>query len=78
MPVSGARTFFLVLVDSAARRFTVRGPMTDDRAWTAQVAAARMAGRRVTCSTSYRATLDDVVRSYANQTGYTYTPDAIV
>jgi hypothetical protein len=40
---------FLVVVDEDRKRFTVEGPVPDDRPWNAAIAAAQQEGRKVKC-----------------------------
>lgn len=41
--------FLLVVVDHETERFTIEGPMRDDRPWVEEILRARKAGRDITC-----------------------------
>ena len=52
MPTSNARSispFYLTVADHDRGFFSVEGPMTDDRPWTAAARYARNSQRRVVC-----------------------------
>ncbi len=44
-----AAPFLLAVVDHDTERFTVEGPMVDDRPWVDEIIRAQKAGRQITC-----------------------------
>jgi hypothetical protein len=44
-----AALFLLAVVDHDTERFTIEGPMSDDRPWVSEILRAQRAGRRITC-----------------------------
>lgn len=49
MATSRKAPFLLVILDHDTGRFTMEGPMTDDRPWLDEIVFARRAGRRISC-----------------------------
>jgi hypothetical protein len=67
-----SKLFYLCVVDSGNKVFSVEGPMTNDESWNEAVCNAQSAGRSVHCFSvqgqSDRATIE---KSYAAQTSFT-------
>ncbi len=72
------RAFFLILVDHDKRVFNVVGPISDDTDWTHRIDELQKVGRNVNCfSSSDNKSIDDIIDSYSEQTGYTFSHDSI-
>ncbi len=67
--------FVLIVTDQDHKKFTVEGPMTDDRPWNAAICDAQANGRAVNCHAP-----GDAVRSNVEGAANTYQesyPDMI-
>lgn len=66
------KRFYLCVVDSDKKEFSVEGPMTTDESWNEAVCEAQSAGRSVRCfSVHDQPDRKAIEKSYATQTSFT-------
>jgi hypothetical protein len=61
---SRVEPFYLIVIDKDDGRFSVEGPMTDDRLWNQAVVVAQKSGRQVRCSTASGSSAEDAARNW--------------
>ena len=65
------KRFYLCVVDSDKKEFSVEGPMTNDESWNEAVCEAQSAGRSVRCfSVHDQPDRKAIEKSYATQTSF--------
>jgi hypothetical protein len=78
MPNATRPSFFLVIVDRDARRFTVVWPTYDDTPYNTAVTELQQRGRNVNCFTGVGRSAEEIADAYGAQTGNVYTTERIV
>lgn len=71
-------SFYLIISDHDHRRFTVEGPMYDDRPWNIRVVAAQRRGRDVTCSPWQTIDHYSVADETFSSCGYQYSEKSLL
>ena len=69
--------FYMIIVNWDTRKFSVRGPMTDDTAWTNIVREAQKSGVHCNCHVHHNPT-QDIIQSYARQQKIQYVENDVI
>jgi hypothetical protein len=63
---------FLIVVDEDRKRFTVEGPLADDRPWNAAIATAQQQGRKIKCCNLGSLSRDHAKKIWQQHYGHFY------
>jgi hypothetical protein len=69
--------FLLAVVDHDTERFTIEGPMSDDRPWVGEIVRARRAGRHITCCVM-NCSAEEAIAVWQQAYGYAIWPPGLI